>query len=413
MTVHRLVGPPPPPAAPVAGDLSAVLPASPGEASAARPVSALDGLIRAAVEASDVSFTIVDTRRPDQPLVYVNPAFERTTGFSRADSVGRNCRFLQGPGTSPEAIDAIRAAIAAARPIEIDVLNYRVTGEPFWNALCLTPLHDGAGRLAGYLGIQRDVTEIREREEEARRRDKMAALGRIAGQVAHELNNLLQPVLTLPDLVEEALPPEASAARGDLEMIRTSARDARSIVRRILDFGREPADGGGPAALAPALDAALASATCVLPPDVRLSARVDVGPILVALSATELRQVLINLIVNAADAMAGKGTVTVEARLLPPEPARTRAEASIVVRDTGPGVPAAFRDKVFEPFFSTKPVGAGTGLGLFVVAGIVRRAGGSAVLLDGGGAGRGAAFEIRLPAAAAPAASRTEMVHHG
>lgn len=111
-----------------------------------------------AVIAAGLSFTISDPRRPDNPLVFVNPAFERTTGYSREEAQGRNCRFLQGPGTDPADVQRIRDAIAAQEHLVVTLLNYRKDGTAFWNELSLSPVHDAAGELSHFVGIQADVT---------------------------------------------------------------------------------------------------------------------------------------------------------------------------------------------------------------------------------------------------------------
>ena len=106
----------------------------------------LSGLLDRAVLATDVSFTISDPRQPDNPLVWVNPAFSRITGYSAAEVAGRNCRFLQGPATDPAAVAAMRRALAAQEQVTVTVLNYRKDGTAFWNEVSMSPVFDGDGR---------------------------------------------------------------------------------------------------------------------------------------------------------------------------------------------------------------------------------------------------------------------------
>ncbi|MCW2614411.1 MAG: putative sensor protein [Frankiales bacterium] len=134
-----------------------------------------------AVVAAGLSFTISDPRRPDNPLVFVNPAFERTTGWSRAEVVGRNCRFLQGPATDPDAVQRVRDALRDEQHATITLLNHRKDGTAFWNELSLSPVYDASGELTHFVGIQADVTSRihveREREQhlEAERAARAAA----------------------------------------------------------------------------------------------------------------------------------------------------------------------------------------------------------------------------------------------
>lgn len=111
------------------------------------------------------SLTLCDVRRPGQPLVYANRGFEQMTGYTPGETVGRNCRFLQGPETDPAAVQAIRDAIAAGAPLIVDLLNYRKDRTTFWNRLSLRPVHNAAGTLTHYVGIQSEITRMRELEE--------------------------------------------------------------------------------------------------------------------------------------------------------------------------------------------------------------------------------------------------------
>jgi len=145
-----------------------------------------------AVVATDLAFTISDPSRDDDPLVWVNPAFTRTTGYSVDEVVGRNCRFLQGPDTDPEAVARLRAALLAREPVVETLLNYRKDGTAFWNQVSLTPVFDAEGRLVNYVGVQADVTErvlIQEERERAlaaerRARAALALLDRVSQAVA-------------------------------------------------------------------------------------------------------------------------------------------------------------------------------------------------------------------------------------
>ena len=133
------------------------------------PAAQLQALRERAVLATDTTFTITDPRRPDDPLVWVNPSFSRLTGYSADEVVGRNCRILQGPGTDPAAVAEIRAALRARRPVTTTLLNYRKDGTPFWNQLSVNPVFDGEKQLVSFVGVQTDVTErVRgDREREA------------------------------------------------------------------------------------------------------------------------------------------------------------------------------------------------------------------------------------------------------
>jgi PAS domain S-box-containing protein len=123
------------------------------------PESQLQALRERAVVATDIAFTITDPREPDDPLVWVNPSFSRISGYSYEESVGRNCRFLQGPATERKAVADLRQALEDQQPITTTLLNYRKDGTAFWNQLSITPVFDGDGELVSFVGVQTDVTE--------------------------------------------------------------------------------------------------------------------------------------------------------------------------------------------------------------------------------------------------------------
>jgi PAS domain S-box-containing protein len=141
-----------------------------------------------AVLAAGLSFTLSDARLPDHPLVFVNPAFERTTGYAREEVEGRNCRFLQGPDTDPQSVARVRAALEAHEQITITLLNYRKDGTPFWNELSLSPVHDAQGTLTHVVGIQSDVTGRVQAEQE---RERHLAAERVAREDAERAQRRL------------------------------------------------------------------------------------------------------------------------------------------------------------------------------------------------------------------------------
>ncbi len=257
----------------------------------------------------------------------------------------------------------------------------------------------------GTVGIHIDVTEARLREGAEREREKLAALGQLAGGVAHEINNLLQPAITLPEMVRDRLPPDDLESREDLDCVVEGARKVREIVRNILLFARKEDPRLVPLDLAVELRAAIGFVRGLMPPSIsvceeNLEAHLGCR---VAANKTQLTQVLTNLLVNAAQATKGTGTVTVsvsttqptaeEASELSVEPGRSYLAVSVA--DTGSGMDAATQAHIFEPFFTTKPIGQGTGLGLSVVYGILRSWGGAIMVRSA--LGQGTTFILHVP----------------
>ncbi|MGY5884987.1 SpoIIE family protein phosphatase [Modestobacter lacusdianchii] len=187
------------------------------------PETQLQALRDRAVVATDIAFTITDPRQPDDPLVWVNPSFSRISGYSYEESVGRNCRFLQGPATERKAVDDLRQALQDHQPVTTTLLNYRKDGTAFWNQLSITPVFDGEGTLVSFVGVQTDVTErVRVEDdrkaafaaEQAARRDAEEAhaaadAARVAAERAQsrlalmaEATSTLSATLDLDDLLD-------------------------------------------------------------------------------------------------------------------------------------------------------------------------------------------------------------------
>ena len=180
------------------------------------PEAQLQTLRERAVVATDIAFTITDPRQPDDPLVWVNPSFTRITGYSYEESVGRNCRFLQGSATDRTRVKEISTALADRQPVTTTLLNFRKDGTAFWNQLSVTPVFDGAGELVSFVGVQTDVTErVRVEdgraaafaaEQEARRdaEQARAAAERAQGRLAlmAEATSSLSSTLDMDDLLE-------------------------------------------------------------------------------------------------------------------------------------------------------------------------------------------------------------------
>ena len=352
-------------------------------------------LLVAAIEACPVNISIADGRASDFPLAYVNPSFTATTGYSAEEAIGRNCRFLQGPDTSRDAVQALRRSIETEQPVSVELLNYRKNGTPFLNSLRMAPVHDTDGRLISFIGIQADVTAERQRAKTDLHRQRVEALGQLAGGMAHQLNNLLQPIITLASLHRPAIgDPEIAS---DVDVLLESARQAADVVRGALAFARRSEAVASDACLADMVREQVAFIRSMLPVTVRVHVTVaaEAETLRAPISATQLSQVLANLMINASNAMAGDGRVDIELTL-------HEQGAAVTVRDNGPGIPPDIRAKIFEPFFTTRPEKGGTGLGLSVVREIMKSVGGAVHVqsVDATQSRPGCQFDLILPTVA-------------
>jgi PAS domain S-box-containing protein len=266
----------------------------------------------------------------------------------------------------------------------------------------IEPMLDASGGLIGYIGVIKDVTELREAE---RQRDefqsrflqaqKMEAIGTLAGGIAHDLNNVLLPVIALSSLTMKRLPRE-SRDRQNLELIHEAGTRAHDLVRRILIFARKNPLNRRRVDIAAFAAAALKLLRSTLPTTISVSERLEPVPPIWA-DEGQLHQVVMNLVTNAAHAIGDQmGTITVEVALVSNASPESRGPAvRLSVIDTGCGMDDATRQRVFEPFFTTKGISEGTGLGLSIVHGIVSDHGGSITVISS--PGQGARFDIFIP----------------
>lgn len=329
-----------------------------------------NALLATAVEAGPDAILITDANKPNHVL-YFNQAFERLTGFSAPELMHQPITALNGPLTDSSALEQARCPAAQA-PSPVEVVSYRKDGTTFLNRQHIAPVRDGKGHIFAHVAVIWDITDEREREREEHQRQRLESLGQLAGGIAHEINNLLQPIITLADLNlrDGALPTDERGrlVAADLADILSAARQGREVVGAVLAFARSDSAAPSPdlIVVADAVASALTLARNALPRQIRLIAMVEADQARAPITQTELTQVLMNLLTNASDAMAGRGTITV--RL-----ADQDDQLSLTVSDHGSGMDEEARRRAFDPFYTTKPVGRGTGMGLAVVHGVVRR----------------------------------------
>lgn len=362
-------------------------------------------LLAAAIDASPVGVTIVDVLDPGHPVVFANAAYWRMTGRSPDELVlPGDTATISTSALSPDILKQIVSAVAENRRLDIDLPLVGKDDAHLISATSMAPVFDAGGNCYAYIALHVDVTERRRRERLDRERQKLTALGELAGGVAHEINNLLQPIISLSQLALDRLDDAADENEsGDLETVLECSRAAREIVNKILVFARKEGPVLSACDLPAEIRTALLLVGALLPVGIVLrEAFADGISGMATINAGELTQVLTNLAVNAAHAMGGHGTVTMRltrAKLSAAASAafelRSGEYFALSVSDTGGGMEAAVAARLFDPFFATKPIGQGTGLGLSVAYGILRSWGG-AISVDSA-VGRGTNFVLHIP----------------
>jgi PAS domain S-box-containing protein len=359
----------------------------------------------AAVEMTRMPMILTDPNLPDNPIVFANRAFQDLTGYAEAEIVGRNCRFLQGANTSRETIDELRMAVQARRAISVEILNYKRDGTPFWNACFIGPVFDRGGKLLYFFASQLDVTRRRASEQAFRQAQKMEAIGQLTAGLAHDFNNLLQVISGNLDLL--ALHQVDDRTARLLRNAQRAADHGAKLTRQLLAFARKTRLEPRPTDLNSLVleFGNLLGSTVGSTVEVQVNLRPRLP--LCMVDPVHLEMALLNVVINARDAMPKGGTVTITT-----QPVHLNGEAgshhlppgdyvALSVTDQGSGMPPHVVERATEPFFTTKETGKGTGLGLAMVHGFVQQSLGR--LEIDSALGRGTTIRMLFPTADAAA----------
>jgi PAS domain S-box-containing protein len=336
-------------------------------------------------------------------IEWVNPAFTRTTGYSADEAIGRNPGDLLRSGVHDRAFyRTLWDTILAGHVWQGEITNRRKDGSLVPEEMTITPVRDAGGHPAHFIAIKKDLTEVKRLQAEVLQAQKLETVGRLAGGIAHDFNNLLTIINATADLAA-AGPETPDQLRHDLQQIREAGTRAADLTRQLLAFSRkqilQPVVmnlGGHVVGLRRMLQRIIGEDVdlVVSPPADQGIVRADPG---------QIEQVVLNLVVNARDAMPDGGRLTIETRDVELDGTYTATHGAmnlgphvmLAVTDTGVGMDEPTRARIFEPFFTTKGPGKGTGLGLSTVYGIVSQSGGSVGVYSE--PGRGTSFKIFLP----------------
>ena len=332
-----------------------------------RRKAALERRTRAMDEAP-IGIAITDPSREDNPMIYVNDHFVEMTGYPESESVGRNCRFLQGPETREEPVAELRRAIDSGESTTVELRNYRKDGERFWNRVTISPLRGESGEIAYWVGFQEDITEYKQREQELERQNDR--LEQFAGIVSHDLRSPMSVATGRIELAKSEMgeSPDLEAALDALERMETIVDDTLTLARQGDTVGELETVSLGSAVEESWRTTDTADATLDTLGDLELYADPD-----------RLRTLLQNLFGNAARHAGSEAEVRVGA-----------TGNGFYVADDGPGIPADERDRIFEPGETNAE--EGTGFGLAIVKEIAEAHGWSIEAKESGAGG--ARFEI-------------------
>jgi PAS domain S-box-containing protein len=363
----------------------------------------IEGLLNVLLENAPVGVVLYDSRKR---IVRVNPALETMTGMKNADHVGKAADDLSTEEIA-ETVDSILSDVLSSGS---PVMNVPLSGankvEPAKERhfLCSYFPVMLPGRQKGVGGVIVETTQFRQLEEQLLQSQKMEAVGRLAGGVAHDFNNMLTAIMSYSDLILADMPPE-SPLRSDMVEIVKAAEKATALTRKLLAFSRQQVLRPALVDMNATIEGLRKMIKRLIGPAIELSVQPGEGLWTVSADPTEIERVLMNLVLNARDAMADGGKLIVETSniVIDQEYSSAHAETSpgdyvmVAITDTGAGMTREVREKLFEPFFTTKEKGKGTGLGLPSVYGIVKQSGGFVWVYSE--LGKGTTFKIYLPRA--------------
>jgi PAS domain S-box-containing protein len=361
------------------------------EAELARLASAID-------HATD-SVVITD---PEGTIQYVNPAFEKVTGYSRREAVGHTPRLLNSSKQNRAFYETLWKTITAGKTWSGRLINLRKDKSEFSEEATISPVFDTTGIIVNYVAIKRDVTKedlLNVRLEQAQ---KMEAIGTLAGGIAHDFNNILFPIIGMSELLLEDLP-AGSLEHENAQVIIEAGKRGGELVKQILAFSRQSEHKLIPVRVQQVLKEVLKLSRATIPSNIELAQDIQSECGLVLADPTQLHQIAMNLITNAYHAVQESGgKILVELRekwLGNGDVADTVLKPGhyvmLTISDTGIGIDPAVIGRIFDPYFTTKEHGKGTGLGLAVAYGIIKDHHGEVKVYSE--VGKGTTFNIFIP----------------
>lgn len=356
-------------------------------------------LFLAAIEQSPQAIFIINS---EGIIRYANNAFERQTGYLRPDCIGMDLRMLRSGKHDRQFYINLWAAISSGRMWNGDMISKRKDGSLYTADTTISSVKDKNGTITNYVGVQRDISNEIEINEKIAKLQKFESLGTLAGGMVHDLNNMLFPILGNAEVLLLDASAYSSETKEILEQIYESALQAKDLVQQVLAFSRHKKIERRPLLIQNSIYTVLKLMRFGIPGNISIEKAVDPNCPLIIADSTQIHQVIMNLISNSIHAIDNKGGV-IKISLIPEKIGRFDSDAGIKpgnyiclsVSDTGAGMSTEAINHIFEPFYTTKGNGKGTGMGLSVVYGIIND-------MDGGikvysRPGKGSEFKIYFP----------------
>lgn len=355
--------------------------------------------LMSAIEQAAEAIVITDR---DGDIQYVNPAFEEITGYSREDVAGKNPRILKSGKQDLPFYQEMWEQLTHGRTWKGRFVNKKKDGTLYTEEAVISPVFDESHHIINYVAVKRDISEEIRLEEQLYQSQKMESIGRLAGGVAHDFNNLLMGIMGYVDLCRDAIDDDHHIQKYLDEIMSASERSAR-LTKQLLAFARKQTVSPRILNLNVEIEGMLGMLHRMIGEEIELIWEPDEDLGDIRMDPSQLDQILANLVVNARDAIAGVGKLKIQTTCCTIDEQHIAAPANIPagefvrlsVEDTGVGMDKETLSHLFEPFFTSKPEGQGTGLGLATVHGIVKQNGGF-IYVDSE-LGMGTKFEVYLP----------------
>ena len=376
--------------------------------------------VRLAMAVDQSAEAVVITDR-EGAIQYVNPAFERITGYSPADAVGKNPRILRGGKRDESFYREMWETLLRGDVWNGHFVNRKKDGSLYEEDATISPVRDSSGNIVSFVAVKRDVTRMLSLEKQVRMAQKMEAVGTLAGGIAHDFNNMLTVILGYGEMLKLRIANDPKAV-SDLDEILRSAERASVLTRQLLTFARRQVVEPVHLDLNEVMSGLVKLIRKVTREDIEIKMFPAENPVMIRADRGQVEQVLMNLSLNARDAMPEGGQLVIETGVTTLEEGylkqypymKAGRYAVLSVSDTGIGMDEKTRERIFEPFFTTKGPEKGTGLGLAMVYGIVKQHNGFIHVYSE--PGKGTTFRVYIPEVDAAADAKvvaSQGVAHG
>ncbi len=359
-----------------------------------------EGKYRTVLEANPDAVVVYDI---EGNVIYFNPAFTRIFGWTLEERIGKKMDVFVPEEAWRETKMMIKKVLAGERFSGIETHRYNQKGEIIPVSISGAIYKDQNGKPIGSVINLRDITEQKKLESQLQQSQKMEAIGTLAGGIAHDINNILGIILGNTELAMDDIP-DWNPARLNLEEARIASLRAKDIVRQLLSFARKTEMEKKPTNIIPIVKESFKLLRSSIPTSIEIRQNISKDVDTILADSTQINQILINLCTNADHAMPDGGIIEIILNNIELDEANTAQHSdlhpgryvNLTVTDTGHGISQEVIDRIFDPYFTTKEVGKGTGMGLSVVHGIVKKHNGAITVKSE--AGKGTTFSIFFPA---------------